>query len=189
MVCQTTTTLLGESAMKILFVDLETTGVNSREDDILEIGAILYDCATKEKLLMFHAYVKHKTITLPGDLLMKLPGHVEILSKCQTDGNNIEIVKDSWKEWLSYATATHGKLVFGGKNPNFDRSFLSDNRFSLDGLGFRMFDIGSWMVDVVEDVNIPSLQDCLARVGVDKNVEHTALADCLDCITILEASL
>ncbi len=46
--------------MKLLFIDLETTGFSREWDDIIEFAAILYDTETGKRLDTFHEYSRPK---------------------------------------------------------------------------------------------------------------------------------
>lgn len=44
--------------MRLLFLDIETTGFSSQYDCIIEIAGIIYNTETKEEESMFHSYIK-----------------------------------------------------------------------------------------------------------------------------------
>lgn len=46
--------------MRLLFLDIETTGFNRKLDSIIELAGIIYNDETKKKEATFHAYVKPK---------------------------------------------------------------------------------------------------------------------------------
>lgn len=70
--------------MKLLFFDIETTGFSRQYDFIIELAGIVYDTETKEKLAVFHEYIK------PGK---KIPIHIT-----QITGITNEMVADKDNE-------------------------------------------------------------------------------------------
>ena len=44
--------------MRLLFVDIETTGFDRRWDSIIEVAAILYNTDLKKQIITFHEYIK-----------------------------------------------------------------------------------------------------------------------------------
>jgi DNA polymerase III subunit epsilon len=58
--------------MKLLFMDIETTGFSRRFDYMIEIAAILYDTENQKELAVFHEYIKPKK---------KIPPNVEEITR------------------------------------------------------------------------------------------------------------
>lgn len=54
--------------MKILGVDVETTGLDTKEDQIIEIGAVIWDTEAKIPLEMYSAFVLPKKLPLPEEI-------------------------------------------------------------------------------------------------------------------------
>jgi len=86
------------------------------------------------------------------------------------------------------------KLVWCGKNvATFDLAFLSeslDQIYTFEDLNscfaHRMLDIGP-MFSLSTDKRPSDLKTCLERSGYPLiNVEHTALADCFNCLVCLD---
>lgn len=46
--------------MKLLFLDIETTGFDRQWDFIIEVAAVLYNTETKKEVVTFHEYIKPK---------------------------------------------------------------------------------------------------------------------------------
>lgn len=44
--------------MRLLFLDIETTGFSRKFDDIIELAGIVYDTKTKQEIGTFHEYIK-----------------------------------------------------------------------------------------------------------------------------------
>jgi DNA polymerase III epsilon subunit-like protein len=44
--------------MRLLFVDIETTGFDRRWDSIIEVAAVLYNTDLKKEIITFHEYIK-----------------------------------------------------------------------------------------------------------------------------------
>jgi DNA polymerase III alpha subunit (gram-positive type) len=46
--------------MKLLFLDIETTGFSRQFDYIIELAGIVYDTVSKKEIAQFHEYIKPK---------------------------------------------------------------------------------------------------------------------------------
>jgi DNA polymerase III alpha subunit (gram-positive type) len=58
--------------MKLLFLDIETTGFSRRYDYIIEIAAIYYDTEEQKEIARFHEYIKPKKL---------IPANVEEITR------------------------------------------------------------------------------------------------------------
>jgi oligoribonuclease (3'-5' exoribonuclease) len=80
------------------------------------------------------------------------------------------------------------KVVVAGKNfQGFDMRFLRRLKDFEKHVKFnhRVHDPAALYFDKAKDAAPPGLEDCLYRAGIEKSVEHTAVADAQDVIRVL----
>jgi oligoribonuclease (3'-5' exoribonuclease) len=178
--------------MKCLVVDIETTGTDIPNHQILEIGAIVWDTVDMdtpiEYLDSFHTVVRQEN--LKGDAVAFAMNAGLIARIANKEGtwpyeasyNFYDFVKKRFPE---------GNVVACGKNvQGFDVPFLKKFmrlHYTSRFFSHRTLEVGSVYFDPFRDEKIPSLQDCLKRAGLDKEVAHEALQDCADVIRVLRS--
>lgn len=176
--------------MKILILDLETTGLDCKTCQILEVGMLYCDLdKSLEEAPSFQCFVRHELIVGEAYAL-KL--NSKILGN---DGHDPEDVTHYMSNWLSKLGTS--RFNVGGKNVNFDFSFLERlNGTERQGsalwigncrLGQRVFDpaILYWERG---DKELPNMETCLKRAGLDSVVEHAALSDCYQVARLLRVA-
>lgn len=184
--------------MKIVSIDIETTGLSPEENQIIEFGAVLFDDASPEFRIIsvFHRYVIHSI--LKGSYVA-LIGNVEILKKtieCSKqhadDAEHVGMIHNMYStsevvtnedsllkefnDWLHLEeakTQQYGKFglnILGKNFSTFDMRFLE----KLDG--FRSLNIRKRVLDVAqlyyvvgEDTALPDLKTCKRRSGIFAN--------------------
>ena len=181
--------------MKFASIDIESTGLNPNHHQILEFGAVIEDTENPlplQELPTFHAYIVHE-ITI-GDAFA-LAMNWKILEKIakRNDYPNFKFVTpnelgQAFGSFLQVHLGTT-KVTVAGKNfGNFDNQFLLNlpNFFNFVQFNHRFIEPGSiWFDPAIDTEKPPSLDECLKRANVEKSVEHTAVADALDVITVI----
>lgn len=169
--------------MNILYLDLETTGLDWNNDQVLEIGMVW---GNKH----FHCYVDHPRITgNPTALAMNAAIIARIAKKepgyryFQPQYLAEEIVEFFRRNDLP------DHINAGGKNiACFDYNFLAAlPGIARNGGGVVIggYELRARTVDpavfyaLPEDTSLPNLDTCLRRAGIDKTTNHTAIDDCL----------
>lgn len=76
--------------MKLLFLDIETTGFSRRYDYMIEIAAIVYDTEKKKEIATFHEYIKPKK-TIPPTVIEVTRITNEQVANCRQE---IEVLED-----------------------------------------------------------------------------------------------
>lgn len=186
--------------MKYLSIDLETTGLDPENNQILEFGAVIEDTNNRlslDELPTFHTFIDN------GDLIQgnayALQMNSEILKKIATkeDGYNyVEPRNLGWMfhRWLmeqGFKTSEKNsiiKITVAGKNFGaFDLQFLNncENFNAYVKIDHRIIDPGTLCVDWVKDEHVPGLNECKARHGIDGEVTHNAVEDAIDVIKVL----
>jgi DNA polymerase-3 subunit epsilon len=158
--------------MNILIIDTETTGINPEEDQIIEIGAVLYS-------------VTYKTILMQlSTLLPVIENKAEHINKISADATFDDSVKEQMLiPALEMMICSAGALV--AHNADFDKSFLLK-------LNLMYLKDKPW-VCTLSDVEWPMPQCNGARL-IDLAIAHEvpvvsahrALTDCLLLASIFD---
>lgn len=187
--------------MIVCSIDLETTGLDPETCDIVEIGAVVADFSKPldpvEDLPTFHAYItppKGGTYTgTPYALSM----HSEIFRRIANREEGYTYLAPSrlgyvFRKFLVEAgfeeENDHVTITAAGKNfGSFDLQFLKRVPDFTKHVQIRhkILDPGSILCDPIEDDVIPSLDECLERMGFSHNVTHCAVDDARDVLLVL----
>lgn len=191
--------------MKYVSIDLETSGLDPKEHQILEFGAVIEDTDNPcpiENLPSFHVYLQWKNICGEPYALALNHKILSLISDNKQWKDNKVIfpedlgltfgafIKDNFQNDSEYS----GKITVAGKNfGNFDNQFLKNysKYFFFTHVAFehRFLDPGSIFFDPTIDKKLPGLDICLERVGINKKINHTAVEDAQDVIRALRGKL
>lgn len=168
--------------MKFFFIDLETTGLDSRECKILEVAAIITD----NKLNILEEYTA-PIQTAPVDLAL-------MDTWCKTTHTQSRLLQDIEEKGITLAYAEKelqklkrkhfpvNKPPISGSSVHFDKRFIDVHMkaFSKE-LSHRIIDVSSFMgaLDNYYGFKLPSRPEAT----------HRALADIRDSIAYLKAYL
>jgi DNA polymerase III epsilon subunit-like protein len=186
--------------MKLLSIDIETTGLDPATCSTLEVGCVLFDPqpdlnATPQErrwktweCLIEHSRVQGEpyALQLNHDILAELAGvkktHRQILKAAE--------VGPKVAQWLRLeGVNAENKATIVGKNYDaFDRQFLNRvpgwNQFLSPIVERRTLDVGS-LYFCPDDGKVVGLEACLAKIGVDDSDSHRALDDALQVATAI----
>ncbi len=177
--------------MKYVSVDIETTGLNPEENDILQIAMVVEDTnniVPLDKLPFINIFIDHKEIRVNSKTFNLFQRNFKKWSNAgdkldQYDA--MEALEDFLKKHFSVDT----RITLAGKNAgSFDLQFLKQMEFFeyMDiTFDHRVLDPASLFVDFSEDERLPSLPTCLERIGVEDVVSHDAYEDALQVIQVL----
>lgn len=181
---------------KVLFLDLETTGLDVELDPILEVGAILYDLREEREIAVVHVYptsVNKNSIRFDARIdrvvyeMHTQSGLWDDLVRGERRSKEYESWWTSHEGWsldvirlLVSNGMTKGECMMAGRSPSFDRRFLAKHAPRLDAfLSHRMTDVSTltqlskaWGPEKIEDVT-------------KKNDPHRAIEDCREAIATL----
>lgn len=179
--------------MKYVSIDTETTGLDSENCQVLQIGAVI-DCTEwthvpVEELPSFEMCFRYDTyygeafgLGMNGAILMAIAEGVKRV------GRPAE-VWDLFDLWLTNQLGNGDKVAATGKNfASFDRPFLRrvwpkfDSRFH-----HRSIDPGTWFMQKNDNVP-PSTALCCCRAGLPQIVAHDALADARQVCELLRVA-
>lgn len=135
---------------RILWVDLEMTGLDPIEDRILEVGAIVTDWDFKE-IARFEAVKK----VGPNLMKQRMVGEFwdefsdvrDALIAQNEDGKNGRTVENELLAFIDEHIGTEGKVLLAGNSIHQDRRFIANEWHRLDArLHYRMLDVSAWKV-------------------------------------------
>jgi oligoribonuclease len=137
---------------RILWVDLEMTGLDANRDLILEIAAVVTDWKYTE-IATFEGIVKHDDGQL--DDLMKGNGVFwdanpvarDGLITQNSQGRVVQQVEAALLDFIGTNFAADKPVLLAGNSIHMDRRFITARMPALDArLHYRMLDVTSWKV-------------------------------------------
>lgn len=157
----------------VVFLDLETSGLNPHNSEILEIGAIKSE---NNKLTSFHTFVKNKR---------EIP--LEIFSLCtdlkQSDLDNAPTLCEIKKNLIEFL----GDKKIICHNGEFERAFLNHYIPEIKNEILDSMELMVILEPYHKEYNLEYLKNTLTK---DKSIEkHRAIDDVVDTINIINAVL
>ena len=193
--------------MKIVSIDLETTGCDYQTCDIIEFGAVLDDLSLAHPpplhaLPSFHCYCpKDFYAGEPFALSMHSSIFRRIAERGLEENRNkfhyisSEKLGNAFKQFLlkNGHTTEHDKVVINAAGKNFAAFDLPFLKFRSDFL--KHIDIRSRILDPGilfvrnSDESVPGMGECKRRAGLDDTVAHNAIDDALDVVALLRKGM
>jgi oligoribonuclease len=135
---------------KLLWMDLEMTGLDPVEDRILEVAVIATDWDFKE----IATYTAVKKVgpnlmksRMVGAFWEKFPEVKEQLQEQNIDGKNGRVVENELLEFMSEHFDNDKPVLLAGNSIHQDRKFIANEWTRLDErLHYRMLDVSAWKV-------------------------------------------
>ena len=149
-------------------VDLETTGLDPRVDEIIEVSAIKYE--NDNEVDRFHSLVN------PGieldDFIVELTG---ITDEMLSNAPCIDIVLPKFVNFI-------GDNIIVGHNVNFDINFIYDNAAALSLPPFTNDFVDTMRISrrLFKELPNHKLETLMKHLSVGNRVEHRAYDDCVD---------
>ena len=156
-------------------IDLETTGLNSSSDEIIELAAIRiinHKIADQLEILV-------KTEKGVPKVITELTGITEEI--LEEKGTVLSSAMERFCEFIGQSTIV-------GHNIAFDRSFLKEacrktNRMNLKNPAKDTLDLARRRIDDIDDYKLHALADYF-QIKVEE--EHRALSDCITTFQVFE---
>ncbi len=137
---------------KILWVDLEMTGLDANNDLILEVAAIATDWDFKE-IATYEGIVKNEDMTLEERLTANSvfwdanPESKKGLLAQNVHGKELSEVEDELLKFIDEHFDDEKPVLLGGNSIHMDRRFVVSQWPRLDArLHYRMLDVSAWKV-------------------------------------------
>ena len=133
---------------KLLWIDLEMTGLDPKKDRIMEVAAIATDMQL-EKIAEFTAVIKvdDKLIKerMVGDFWEKNSKSRDALIKQNQNGQPAEVVESAL---VDFVKQNFGKEIYlAGNSIHQDQKFIENEMPALNKLlHYRMLDVSSWKI-------------------------------------------
>ena len=147
-------------------VDLETTGLDSEYDEILELAAIRV--RNNQVVDTYSQLVKPEEEI--DEFIQRLTG---ITNEMIANAENIEI---TLPKFLAFV----GDDILVGHNVNFDINFFYDNLMRLKNISFCSDYVDTMRISrhVLPEMKHHRLKDLVKKFGIFHEQEHRALSDC-----------
>lgn len=141
--------------VKILWIDLEMTGLEPEKDRILEVAAIATDWDFNE-IATFESAVKVENEILKSRMVgdfwdtfsetrdaLKIQNSRAIKNSQEVEADLIKFIEENFAEELSKGE----KILLGGNSIHQDRRFIREEWKKLEKmLHYRMLDVSAWKV-------------------------------------------
>lgn len=156
-----------------LFVDIETTGLDENEDDILEIAAYtVTDSFEPDRV--FHRIMLHNS-HVSNEEVRKMHTDNELISDCIT-GESFDSIDTDFRDYMDGCFLDPSKkVILAGSSIHFDKRFLLHDFTWLEAyLHYRVLDIRSTLLldpKGGDQILLPYRKDL-----------HRATPDCLNAI-------
>jgi oligoribonuclease len=137
---------------RILWLDLEMTGLSPADDLILEVAAIVTDWDFKE-IAIFQGVVKNKVLSLKKRLAKNAsfwdvnPSSRDGLLKQNQDGESLCKIEDELLVFIDKHFKSEVPVLLAGNSIHIDRRFIVAKWPKFDArLHYRMLDVSAWKV-------------------------------------------
>ena len=137
---------------KLLWMDLEMTGLHSHDDLILEVAAIVTDWDFNE-IATFQGVVKNEKNLMAGRLEMNKefwdanPESRDGLLTQNSKGKSLEDVEKDLLGFINKNFESEKPVMLAGNSIHIDRRFITAQWPRLDArLHYRMLDVSAWKV-------------------------------------------
>lgn len=139
-----------KTSKRILWMDLEMTGLDPVLDRILEVGAIVTDwdfneIATYEAVKKVGPSLMKQRMDMP--FWEKFSGVRDALQAQNVDGKNGRVVENELLAFMKQHFADDERILLAGNSIHQDRKFI-DNEWQrvAERLHYRMLDVSAWKV-------------------------------------------
>jgi len=179
-------------------IDIETTGLNPENCQVLEIGAVIDDGTTPiEDCLTFHCYVDHGLI-LGEPFAVSM--HATILRRIATHEEGYTYLQP-WE----VATRFRDFLKGNGLDPENEKVFVAGKNYAAFDARFlakltnwdkhikphhRILDPAAlyWQPET-DGVELPDTKTCMERAGISGEVAHTAVEDAQVVVRLIRQAI
>jgi len=186
--------------MRYVSIDIETTGLDPQENDIIEFGAVLDDLSSSTPIKMlprFHCYFVRPFYNGSPFALSMHPKIFRRIADRESGYTYISATKlgHRFQNFLlkNGYKKDHDKICITAAGKNFGAFDLQFLKFKTDFL--KHVEVRHRILDPAVlylergDAVIPGTSECKSRANLEKNVAHTAIEDAIDVIKLLRCKL
>ena len=197
--------------MKYLSIDIETTGLDASNCDILQFAAVIDDLKNPkplESLPKFEAMFIKKNGYHGHPYALSM--HSEMFKKIDfAIKKKLDVCPDTGVRFMeieALPTALDVFLMQNGFEPRYDKQYVNVagkniGQFDLQFLNAKIKDWGRikflsrvidpaiLYFDLQKDIALPDMKTCLERAGLTEEVAHTAYEDALLVIKLIRTKL
>jgi len=191
--------------MRYVCIDIETTGLDPVNDQILQFAAVIRDTdkmsEPMEQSPTMVCYVEHEryegqpyALALNAGILSELAKSREKRKMNSVKAEELTVAFYNFLVSNGYSPSEKTRRVsFTGAGKNFgtfDLQFLKNQKGWAEYLlvDSRVLDPAMLFIKPT-DQKLPGLKNCLQRIGIEKEISHDALEDVHDTILALETGL
>jgi oligoribonuclease len=147
--------LVNKKIERVLWVDLEMTGLDPKEDRILEVGAIVTDWDFKEidsyeaAVQVGPRLVERRMKKGPAATFWEsVPATRDaLIAQNLKDGRSARTIENELLEFIDTHFAKDTPVLLAGNSIHMDRKFIENEWPRLDErLHYRMLDVSAWKV-------------------------------------------
>ena len=102
--------------MKLMFLDIETTGFDRRWDHLIELAAVIYDTYTKQETEEFHEYVN------PGKTIP--PKIVELTGITNRQVSGARTEREVLRDFIEFVAIHKPEAIVAHNGQQFDMPFI-----------------------------------------------------------------
>ena len=159
--------------LNLAMTDVETTGLDSNEHEIIEIATIIYNPREDKIIKEWETKVAPRHIETADQEALRINGYL----------NNHKLYITNLKSALIKFNSLVGNCIIVGQNTDFDLAFINkamDEFNILPSFDYRKLDLMSLVWWAVKDTDIPglSLTKICNHFNISNVGEHSALVDC-----------
>ena len=147
---------------KILFLDIETTGFSRDWNEVLEVGAILWNDNTKKDIDAFHEYIK-PLAGLPAKITELTGITREKVANCR----NERLVLMDFAEWIAISKPD---IIVGHNCKAFDLGFLA-KRCEKFGINWDISNI-----QIIDTLTLAKQMNKNGEIKTENNKQTTLAA-------------
>jgi len=163
----------------LVWIDVETTGLDLEHDLILEIAAIITDLDLNE-ISFFHRVIQHpeNVLATMDPWCRNVHGQNGLVNACRASTEGQAQVEQELTDWLRRQIGKQ-RSPLCGNSPHFDRAFLRRLMPNVEQhLHFRCIDVSTMR-------QLAGLWWPSARNGLSKKLAHRALDDIRESVAEL----
>ncbi len=184
--------------MKGIAIDIETSGLDVRRHNILQIGLVYFDLINRDedadlpirKELELWPHISDGILWDPDTYKFhQANAGVDYFMRDDVERSSGHVIGAKIRNFISEFYAHDEKPIVLGKNfGKFDWQFLMRiTNTGIDGLFHHSFlDIGNLAFIPGVDKKIPNMKEVLERYEVTQHSGHTALSDCNAMVDVLQ---